>query len=98
MIEERLYKVVSAEEATRGVLLKKGVLKNFTKFTGKHLCQRPLLPGACSFIKKETLAQVFSWEYCGIFKNTFLIEHLQTTASVSASGMHRLLSNKNYSG
>ena len=28
-----------SEAATRGVLQKKGVLRNFTKFTGKHLCQ-----------------------------------------------------------
>ena len=27
-------------------------------------------------IKKETLAQVFSCEFCEISKNTFLIEHL----------------------
>ena len=32
-------------------------------------------------IKKETLAQVFSCEFCEIFKNTIFIEHLQTTAS-----------------
>ena len=25
----------------------------------------------CNFIKKETLAQVFSWEFCKISKNTF---------------------------
>ena len=29
----------STEVSTRGVLQKKGVLRNFTKFTGKHLCQ-----------------------------------------------------------
>ena len=28
------------------------------------------------FIKKETLAQVFSCELCEIFKNTFFTEHL----------------------
>ena len=28
--------------------------------------------GACNFIKKDTLAQVFSCEFCEIFKNTFL--------------------------
>ena len=28
-----------AETATGGVLYKKDVLRNFTKFTGKHLCQ-----------------------------------------------------------
>ena len=27
---------------------------------------------ACNFIKKETLAQVFSCEFCKIFKDTFL--------------------------
>ena len=27
--------------------------------------------GACTFIKKETLEQVFSCEFCEIFKNTF---------------------------
>ena len=30
----------------------------------------------------ETLVQVFSCEFYGIFKNTFFTEHLQTTASV----------------
>ena len=28
------------------------------------------------FIKKETLAQVFSYEFCEISKNIFFIEHL----------------------
>ena len=28
-------------------------------------------PEACNFIKKETLAQVFSFEFCEISKNTF---------------------------
>ena len=26
---------------------------------------------ACNFIKKETLAKTFSWEFCEIFKNTY---------------------------
>ena len=38
------------------VFCEKGVLRNFAKFTGKHLCQR-------LFIKKESLAQVFSCEF-----------------------------------
>ena len=37
---------------------------------------------ACNFIKKEALAQVFSCEFCVIFKNTFFAEHFQTTASL----------------
>ena len=58
--------------------MKKGVLENFSKFTGKHLCSHQ----ACNFIKKETLAQVFSCEFCEIFKNTFFTEHLRMTASI----------------
>ena len=36
----------------------------------------------CYFIKKETLAQALSCEFCEISKNTFFTEHLQTTASM----------------
>ena len=52
----------------------KGVLRNFAKLTGKHLCQSLFLN------KKETLAQMFSSEFCKISKNTFFKEHLRTTA------------------
>ena len=41
-----------------------------------------LQASACNFIKKETLARVFSCEFCKISKNTFFIEQLRTTASV----------------
>ena len=37
---------------------------------------------ACNFIKNETLAQVFSYAFCEISKNTFFTEHLRKTASV----------------
>ena len=39
------------------------------------------MPEACNFIKKETLAQVFSGEFCEISQNTFSTEHPQATAS-----------------
>ena len=55
--------------------VKKGVLRNFAKFTGKHLCQS-------LFIKKETLVQVFSCEFCEISKNTFFTEHVWVTGSL----------------
>ena len=32
---------------------------------------RGVLPEACNFIKKETLTQVLSCEFCAISKNTF---------------------------
>ena len=34
-----------------------------------------LLFAVCKFIEKETLAQLSSYEFCEIFKKTFLIEH-----------------------
>ena len=55
--------------------IKKGDLKNFAKLTGKHLCQSLFFnkaadlslmkfeDEACNFIKKETLAQVFSCKF-----------------------------------
>ena len=36
---------------------------------------------ACSLIKKETLAQVFSCGFCEISKNAFFTEHVWATAS-----------------
>ena len=45
------------------VFCKVGVLKNFAKFTGKHRTRVSFLIKmleTCSFMKKETLAQVFS--------------------------------------
>ena len=65
--------------------MKKDVLRNFAKFTGKHLCQSFFFNKVaglhCNFIKKEALAQVFSYEVCKISKNTFFTEHLRMTAS-----------------
>ena len=58
------------------VFCKKGVLRNFTKFTGKHLCQslffNKVAGLACNFLKKKTLPQVFPGEFCEISNNTFL--------------------------
>ena len=39
-------------------------------------------PQPYNFILKETSTQVFSREFCKIFKNIYFKEHLQTTASV----------------
>ena len=51
------------------------VLRNFAKFTGKHLCQS-------LFLIKEALAQVFSCEFCEISKSIFF----HRTPLVAASG------------
>ena len=53
-----------------------------------HLCQSlyfnkvaGLRPEACTFIKIDTLAQVFSYEFCEISKSTSFIEHVWATTS-----------------
>ena len=50
------------------VFCKKDLLRNFAKFTGKHLfnglCLNKVAGLVCNFIKKKTLAQVFSREFC----------------------------------
>ena len=58
------------------VFCKKGVLRNFANFTGKHLYQSLFLNkvAACNFIKKQGLAQVFFCELCKISENTFSYE------------------------
>ena len=38
----------------------------------------------CNYTKKETLEQVFSYEFCKIFKNNILREHLRATSSVKS--------------
>ena len=63
--------------------VRNGVLRNFAKFTRKHLCQSLFFNKACNFIKKETLAQVFSCEFCKNSRNTFFTEHLWATDSVT---------------
>ena len=52
----------------------KGVLRNFAKITGKHLCLRLFfnkVAGLQLYFKEGSLAQVFSCEFCEISKNTF---------------------------
>ena len=44
------------------------------------------MPEACNFIKKETLALVFSCEFCQISRKKFFTEHLWATASILREG------------
>ena len=65
--------------------VRKVVLGNFAK-AQENTCARAsflikLQASPCNFIKKETLAQVFSFEFCKISKKTFVIEHPPATVS-----------------
>ena len=82
MIYFCLFKIIFLQYKARGIisginrssrpemLCKKGVLRNFTKL-------------ACNFIKKETLAQVFSCEFYEISKKIFFHRTPMMAASVS---------------
>ena len=87
-IQDPIQYCYQNERSSRSdVFCKKDVLKNFAKFTGKYLCQtlffNKVAGGACNFIKKEALAQMFSYEFCEISKNTFFYR----TRLVVAYGM-----------
>ena len=66
--------------------VKKGVLRNFAKFTGKRLYQRIFFNKVAALrsatLLKESLAQVFSREFCEISKNNFFTKHVRKTTSV----------------
>ena len=66
------------------VFCKKDVLRNFAKFTGKHLCQNHFLNKVAG-LRPATLSKKRFWHRCKfwkISKNTFFTEHLWATASV----------------
>ena len=75
---------IKSRSSHRMCSVRKGVLRNFSTFTGKHLCQGPFFnkvrPQPATLLKKR-LAQVFSCEFWEIFKNTFFIKQLWATAS-----------------
>ena len=76
MLTGKLYHVPYGSSRPE-LFCKKDVLENFIKFTGKQ---------ACNFIEKETLTQVFSCEFCEIFKNTFF--HRTPPVAASYSRLH----------
>ena len=61
---------------------------------GKHLCQSLFFnsyrPQACNFIKKESLAKVFSCEFYEISRNNFSYRTTQVAASLYLMGFRYL--------
>ena len=76
--------VIYTRSSHSEVFCKRSVFKNFAKFTGKHQCQSLFFNKVAgrNFIKKETLAQVFTCEFFEIFKNAFLCRPSPVAASV----------------
>ena len=70
-----MYQLESKEAVVQTWSVKRAFLE-ISQNSLENTCARDFLPEACNFIKKESLAQVFSCEFCEISKNTFFIEHL----------------------
>ena len=64
----------------------KNVFLKISQISQENTCDRASflikLQAYNNLIKKESLTQVSSCEICEIFKKTFFIEHLRTTASI----------------
>ena len=73
-----IYPIYSNRSSCPGVFCKKGILKNFTKFTGKHLCQSLFL------IKLQALGpdirrpwqRCFPVNFAKFLRTPFLTKHL----------------------
>ena len=72
--------LVNEEAVSQRCSVKKGVLRNFTKFTRKHLCQGLFFNRPATLLKKRLWHRRFLW-ICAIFRDTFF----QRTSSVAAS-------------
>ena len=88
-IDETKHKAKSRSSRLE-VFCKNDVLKNFAKFTGKHLRQ------SLNFNKVAGLAQVFSCELCKISKNTFSWWNKHNNLTKSSERSRQLPSNINY--
>ena len=71
------YELLIVRSSHQKCSLKKGVLKKFTKFTGKY-------PSRVSYLIKFQ-ERCFLVDFEKVFKSTFFTEHLWTTASLSSA-------------
>ena len=82
------------EAVTRRYSVKKVFLK-ISQISQKNACARVsfliIKFQACNFIKKETLAQAFSCEFCEIFKGTFFYRTPPVATSVFYSQYYKIL-------
>ena len=72
----------SSEADVQRCSVKKGVLRNFTKFTGKHLCQSPFFNKVADLrpeilLEKRLWHRCFSVNFAKFLRTSFLIEHLR---------------------
>ena len=73
-----LISIMSFRSSHQRYSIQKGILKNFTKFPGKHLCQN-LFFNKDAGLRLATLLKNRPWYSC--FRNTYSEEHLRTVTS-----------------
>ena len=72
--------VTKVRSSHQRCFMKKGVLRNFAKFTGKHLCQS-LLFNKVAGLRKRLWHSCFPVNFTKFLRTLFFTEHLWTTAS-----------------
>ena len=77
----KLCDKITKRRSRREVFCKKGVLENFTKFTGKHLCWSLFFNKVAglrpeSILKKRLQHRCFPLNLVKFLKNSFFKEHL----------------------
>ena len=83
-----LFGLVFNKQTIEQVITKPVLSSNSKSIRPDVFCKK----GACNFIKKETLVQVFSCEFCEISKKTFFYR----TPLVAASEILQTKENKSY--
>ena len=78
----RNFRNLSFRSSLPEALCKKGVPRNFTKLTGKHLCQRLFFNKAAglrpaTLLKKTLWHRCFPVNFVKFLRTTFLNEHLR---------------------
>ena len=76
--------VPMCKNSHRRCSVKKGVLKNFAEFTGKHLCRR-----SATLLKMRTWHRCFPVNFAKLLR-TFFTEHVWKTASICVTVKQKL--------
>ena len=66
------YPLVIARSSHQRCSMKKGVLRNFTKFTGKHLCRSLFFNKVATLLKKRLWHRCFPVNFAKFFRTPFL--------------------------
>ena len=81
-LTKECFKTMKCRSTHQSYSVGKGVLRNFAKFTEKHLRQslffNKVAGLSLQLYLKETLAQVFSYEFCEVTKNIFFWKWLSS--------------------